>query len=136
MEHKVYDRMVKTDELVITAPYYNAINDTTVLFAQERISVFMNAQGHIEFFDENGTSFGFVDVPVSEDPSDYAHSAQYGEVRCISDGKTIKLSLPVYWWSDSYPHCDGESDRWTRHISRWFSIIFDCETKTISVCDK
>ena len=133
MDRKTYHSSASAEPLRITAPYYNAINPTTVFFAQEKVLVFMNALGHIEFFDENEISLGAVDVPVSKDPSKYAHTAQYGEVLCAGDGKTITLSLPVYWWSDSYPHCDGESDRWSRHIDYWFRIVFDCESKTLTV---
>ena len=133
MENKIYSG---NKVMEITAPYYNAICDTTVFFQQEKISVFMNSLGHIEFFDDAGNSLGFVDFPVHKDPSQYAHTAQYGTIRCSSDGKEVTVFLPVYWWSDSYPHCDGESDRWTRHIDHWFRIVFDCDARTISILDK
>lgn len=136
MDNKTYNSSVSNDYIEINAPYYNAINPTTVFFEQEKVYVSMNSLGHIEFYSEDESSLGFVDFPVSKDPSKYAHSAQYGTVRCSSDGKEITVFLPVYWWSDSYPHCDGESDRWTRHTERWFSIVFDCESKNISVIDK
>lgn len=136
MDKKTYNSSISNDCIKITAPYYNAINPTTVFFEPEKVSVSMNSLGHIEFFDESENSLGFVDFPVSDDPSEYAHSAQYGEIRCSSDGKEITVFLPVYWWSDSYPHCDGESDRWTRHVDRWFSIVFDCVSKKISVVGK
>lgn len=135
MDQKTYNSDLTQDYIEITAPYYNAINDTTVFFAQEKVSVSMNALGHIHFYDDKEASLGFVDIPVSKDPSDYAHSAQYGQIRCASDGKEITIFLPSYWWSDSYPDCDGEYDRWTRHIDHWFRIIFDCETQNISMVD-
>ncbi len=136
MDNITYNSAEKIDLLEIKAPYYNAINPTTVYFEQEKISVSMDSLGHIEFFDENENSFGFVDFPVSSDPSKYAHTAQYGEIRCLAIDNEIVIYLPVYWWSDSYPDCDGEYDRWTRHIERWFRVVFNCESKEISVLDK
>ena len=136
MDKKVYNSVEQKDFIEITAPYYNAINPTSIFFQQEEISVSVNSLGHIAFFDENEKPLGFVDFPVSDDPSEYAHSAQYGKIRCSCYGKEITVSLPVYRWSDSYPHCDGESDRWTRHIDRWFDVVFNCESKKILVLGK
>ncbi len=136
MDKKVYDSAVKCDALTITAPYYNAIKDTKVFFEQEKIAVTMNSLGHIAFFNAQEELLGVVDVPVSKDPSKYAHTAQYGQVRCTADGKAITLFLPVYWWGDSYPDCDGEYDRWTRYIDYWFRIVFDCESQQISIFDR
>ncbi len=136
MERKVYNSAIPTKYIEITALYYNAIDPTTVWFEQEKFSVYVDSLGHIEFFDEADVSLGSVDFPVSDDPAKYAHTAQYGTVRCSADGKKITVSLPIYWWSDSYPNCDGESDRWTRHTERWFDIVFDCKQKTISVLNQ
>lgn len=135
MDRRSYDSSLQTNQIEIKAPHYNAINPTTVLFEREKISVSLNSLGHIEFFDENEKTLGFVDLPVSKDPSEYAHSAQYGEIRCSSDGKQITVFLPVYWWSDSYPNCDGEYDRWTRHIDRWHKVVYDCNSGVLSVID-
>lgn len=136
MDHKNFDSSTKSDHLQIIAPYYNAINPTTVSFEQEKISVFVNALGHIEFFDAKEQSLGFVDLPVAKDPSEYGHTAQYGTVECTADGSTITIFLPVYGWTDSYPYCDGESDRWDRYTARWFRVIFDCSTHQITILDR
>ena len=131
-----FDSALGTNPIEIRAPYYNAINPTKVYFEQEKVSVCVDSLGHVEFFDENEESIGFVDFPVSNDPSEYAHTAQYGECHCFSNGKTATVFLPVYWWGDSYPNCDGESDRWTRHVKRRFRIVLDIETREISVHEK
>lgn len=133
MDHKQYDSALCADDLTVTAPYFNAIRPTTVSFVQEKRSVTMDSLGHIAFFDEAGQPLGAVDFPVSDDPSKYGHTAQYGQIRCRADGKTITISLPVYGWDDNYPHCDGESDRWDRYVARWFQIHFDCADGTITV---
>lgn len=136
MEHKTYNSTGCTEPLELVAPYYNAINPTMVLFEQEQIYASVDSLGHIEFFGAEQQSLGFVDLPVHKDPSEYGHTAQYGNVRCSADGSTVTVYLPVYGWTDNYPHCDGESDRWDRYISRWFRVVFDCGTQQISILDK
>ena len=136
MDIKKYDSAVTHDPLEIKALYYNAIAPTTVCFVRENIAVSMDSLGHFEFADGEGKRLAVTDHPVSDDPSEYGHSAQYGEIRCACDGKAITLFLPVYGWYDTYPNCDGESDRWDRYTSRWFRIVFDCESKEIAVLDK
>lgn len=136
MDHKTYDSVVEKERLKLNAPYYNAINPTTITFVQESVTATADALGHIEFFDGAGCSVGAVDLPVDKDPSQYGHTAQYGEMECCADGATITFFLPVYGWDDSYPHCDGESDRWSRYVSRYFRVVFHCEKREIAVLDR
>ena len=136
MTEKRYDSAASCEPLEIKAFYYTAIEPTVVHFEQEKIFVSMDSLGHFEFVDEEQNKLAVLDYPVSKDPSEYGHSAQYGEIRCSSDGKEITIFLPVYGWEDNYPNCDGESDRWDRYISRWFRIVFNCESKEVSVLDR
>lgn len=136
MAEMIFDSSVRAEALELQAPYYNAIVPTTVRFVRERVAVYVDALGHIEFFEENGQSLGAVDVPVDKDPSKYGHTAQYGTVKCCADGARVTLTLPVYGWHDSYPHCDGESDRWDRYVARWFRVVFDCGSRAIEVLDR
>ena len=136
MDYRMYDSAVEQARLLLKAPYYNAINPTTISFVQEKIAVSADSLGHIEFFDEENRSLGTVDLPVDKDPSNYGHTAQYGEIECCADGVSITLFLPIYGWDDSYPYCDGESDRWSRYISRYFRVVFDCKTQKIAILDK
>ena len=135
MELIVYDSSVNSDEITINAPYYNAIRPTKVLFEQEKLSISVDSLGHIEFFDSNDLSLGFVDVPAAKSPDLYGHTGQYGTVWCKTDGDQIWVRLPVYYWEDYYPHCDGESDRWNRKTSGHFYVVFNCQTKEISIKD-
>lgn len=136
MDQKTFDSSKQIEQLELKAPYYNAINPTTVSFVQEKCALYVDSLGHIEFFDEENRSVGAVDLPVDKDPSAYGHSAQYGTVKCGADGSTITVTLPVYGWEDSYPHCDGESDRWSRYVARWFRVVFDCAKREITVLDR
>lgn len=135
MDHYTFHSGGPKPYLELRAPYFNAINPTTVDFEAEQISVFVNSLGHIEFFDAQGNSLGCVDRPAAESPDMYAHSGQYGTVRCLCDGARVMLRLPVYHWEDDYPYCDGESDRWTRTVVRWFQVAFDCANREITIRD-
>lgn len=136
MYHRNYNSAAQTEPLRIPAPYYNAIDPTAVFFEVERITATVDSLGHIEFFDQDKQSLGFVDVPAAESPDLYAHSGQYGEVHCRAESGRVIFDLPVYRWVDHYPHCDGESDRWSRYVVRWFRVEFDCRTRMISIVDR
>lgn len=131
-----YNSVKQTDYAALHAPYYNAIRDTEILFEEEKIIATVNSVGHIEFFDEEKQSLGAVDIPAAESPDMYAHSGQYGEVRYKAEKDVISFELPLYRWEDSYPHCDGESDRWSRYVVRWFHVVFDVKTKQIAIPDR
>lgn len=136
MDRKTFDSSTRTERLTLKAPYYNAIVPTTVFFERESVSAYVDSLGHIEFFDGEENSLAAVDVPVAKDPSDYGHSAQYGTVECTAVNGIITFFMPVYGWEDSYPHCDGEGDRWSRYTARWFRVVFDCAAKEIAVLDR
>lgn len=130
-----YDSSARSDYLELKAPYYNAIETSEVTFEKEGVVAYADSLGHIEFFDMQKNSPGFVDLPVSKDPSEKGYTAQYGDMKCAICDNTIDFHLPVYGWDDSYPHCDGESDRWSRYVARWFSVKFDLTTKEIKVSE-
>lgn len=136
MERKVFDSLNCTERLKLVAPYYNAIVPTTIVFEREKVSAFVDSMGHIEIFDDKENSLAAVDVPVSSDPSEYGHSAQYGAVECAAENGVITFYLPVYGWQDHYPNCDGESDRWSRYTDRWFRVVFDCREGTLTILDR
>lgn len=131
--NRIYDYNAASGYMELLAPYYNAIETTNVIFENEKIIAYADSLGHIEFFDMEQNSLGFVDVPVSKDPSEKGHTAQYGNARCLLEGNTICFELPVYGWRDYYPYCDGESDRWDRYIARWFRVTFDYIKQQISI---
>jgi len=133
---RIYNSAETTDFMKLEAPYYNAIETTEVTFENEKVIVYADSLGHIEFFDMGNNSLGSVDFPVSDDPSEKGHQAQYGDAECGVEDGNVCVKLPVYDWHDYYPNCDGESDRWKRIIVRWFCIVFDLNTKEIKILDK
>ena len=128
-----FNSKLQTTFCEIVAPYYNAIRPTKVLFEHEKVSVFVDSLGHIEFCNLDNNLLATIDLPVSKDPSEKAHTAQYGTVRCGIDEEQICVYLPIYSWTDHYPDCDGEFDRWSRHLERWFKVIYNRETNKIAV---
>lgn len=133
MDHKVYNSTAMSGSLCISSGNRYDIDATSVYFEEEKITVTVDSYGHIEFFegDDQSKSLDAVHVPASgtqEDPID-----RYGKVELKKDGNTILLELPRYRWEDNYPHCDGEYDRWDRYTKGSFQVIFDLETKKITV---
>ena len=133
---RIYNSKKSSDIMEMNAPYYNAIETTEVVFEEEGVITYVDSLGHIEFFDMENVSLGYVDVPVSKDPSEMGHTAQYGDMHCYVEENKVYFKLPIYGWDDSYPHCDGESDRWSRYVAGWFRVVFDCDTKKISILDR
>ena len=134
--HRTYNSDSAKEFMKLVAPYYNAIETTKVTFENENVIVYADSLGHIEFFDMGNNSLGSVDFPVSDDPSEKGHQAQYGDAECGVEDGNVCVKLPVYDWHDYYPSCDGESDRWKRIIVRWFRIVFDLNIKEIIILDK
>ena len=77
------------DYINLVAPYYNAINPTKIFFEKEKVIATIDSLGHIEFFDMEENSLGFVDFPVSDDPSEKGHTAQYGNAKYLADDNKI-----------------------------------------------
>lgn len=133
---RIYNSCETSEIMGLVAPYYNAIETTEVIFEKEGIIAYADSLGHIEFFDMERNTLGYVDVPVSKDPSEKGHQAQYGDMGCYVKENSICFKLPIYGFDDSYPHCDGESDRWSRYVARWFYVVFDCERKEVRIIDE
>ena len=132
---RIYKNKKDCTYMELEAPYYNAIETTEVIFEKEGVIAYADSLGHIEFYNLEKNSLGMADVPVSKDPTEKGHQAQYGDMRCYVKENTICFELPVYGWEDNYPHCDGEFDRWDRYIARWFLITFDYVTHEICIID-
>lgn len=97
------------------------ISLTKIEFVKEKITVTIEAKnGQVDFYDAQGEkrlSAG-VKTPLSGDE-------KFSEVKCIVEGKQIKLGFPQYTYKDNYPHCDGEHDRWTKTIAGFTFLCYD-----------
>ncbi len=102
------------------------ISETNILFEKESIAVYIQAKGHVGFYNIDDERLADFDLPAVE-----AGRQVYEEVCCSVEGEAIILEFPLYKWIDNYPHCDGEHDRWdTREIDRDI-LKFDFVNKKI-----
>jgi hypothetical protein len=104
---------------------YVSLNQIT--FINEKIIVNIEAKtGAITFCDlaSNELLSTTIETPASGDD-------KYSEVACSVEGEQIKLGFPQYTYKDNYPHCDGESDRWTKIVSGFRYLCYDYKRNCI-----
>lgn len=96
------------------------ISETVILFEQEKITVVIQANGNVQFYDIHG-------MCIAEDAAPPVNNGRevYEEIFCSVKNGMIVLEFPVYQWIDNYPHCDGEHDRWDTRIVGYHSMVFD-----------
>ena len=63
-----------------------------------------------------------VDLSLIADVLDKYAAVKGSLITTTEDG--IRFQFPEYPWTDHYPHCDGESDRWDAHITGIRDEIF------------
>lgn len=108
-------------ELIGLASGYVSV--TQISFINEKITVQIEAKiGEIAFYDLGGNLLlsSRVQTPAAGDE-------KFSEVKCLVEGEQIKLGFPQYTYKDNYPHCDGESDRWTKMISGFDFLCYDVQ---------
>lgn len=123
MIHNIIFDSVKSDkgEIVSLASGYVSLNQ--ISFINEKITVNIEAKtGEIEFYDleSNKLLSAKMRTPTSGDE-------KFSEVKCLVEGTKIKLGFPEYTYKDNFPHCDGESDRWSKTISDFKFLCYDFE---------
>ena len=98
---------------------YVSLNEIT--FINESIIVSIEARtGEIGFYDleSNKLLSAKMQPPATGDE-------KFSEVKCSAESEQIKLGFPQYTYKDNYPHCDGESDRWTKTVSGFDYLYYD-----------
>lgn len=104
---------------------YISLNE--IAFTNENIIVNIESRtGEIEFYDlkSNKLLSYKVETPSSGDE-------KFSEIQCIVVDGQIKLGFPQYIYKDNYPHCDGESDRWSKEISSFSFLCYDFRNNRI-----
>lgn len=105
------------------------ISTTEVCFVNEGILALVFASGRVEFYDMSGNLLASIYDPASSEGR-----GRYQDVCCKVVDNKIMLRFPYYNWSDNYPDCDGESDRWSAYITAYKSpIAFDLGTHDVSI---
>lgn len=95
------------------------ISTTWISFVSEGVTAKIEAKGHVEFY-RGDKLLETYDVPRPKDGREL-----FMHVRCSVSDDSVILGFPVYSWTDNYPHCDGESDRWDADIIGYNDLIFD-----------
>ena len=104
------------------------ISTTTVLFEAEKTAVKIHAKGYVEFVDPDDQVIASINIPEQTGGKEV-----YTEMRCAVENGTILLKFPLIQWIDNYPHCDGEHDRWDTKIVGYHDLVFDLQTKQITL---
>ena len=76
-----------------------------VFFPRENVVLTADREGNVLLHSPDGTLIR-KDQAVRKD-------RLFGQVTCSVIGEGIRLRFDVLNWTDHYPHCDGEYDRWT-----------------------
>ena len=104
------------------------ISRTEIAFTHEKITVSIEAKtGEVDFYDPDGKKrlSARVEIPSSGDE-------KFSEVQCVAAGGQIKLGFPQYTYTDNYPHCDGEHDRWTKTLSGFDYLCYDLKNNCVA----
>ncbi len=128
MENKlIFDSLNHPDgEMINLACGYISLNE--IVFINENIIVNIEARmGEIDFYDPDSNKLLHtkIEVPSSGDE-------KFSEIKCKVEGGQIKLGFPQYTYKDNYPHCDSESDRWTKIISGFDFLVYDIKNNCIA----
>ena len=103
------------------------VSTTEVSFANEGIVAVVTAAGKVDFLDAARNMLASACVPADDDGR-----GCYVSLACKVEDDKIYLRFPIYSWTDHYPHCDGESDRWDARVIRYHEpIVLDVSTGTL-----
>ena len=118
-----YDHIIKaTEELEdkqfhLACGYYTT---TAFFFEKAGFGVVINCNGTFAFYAASGEQLETVEAKPMRDGR-----GCYMDVFVTTEENRVIFRLPDYIWYDSYPDCDGESDRWdTKIIGTSDEIIY------------
>ena len=109
-----YDHFIKVAEELEEKRFHLACGYycTTVFFFEKAgFGAVINCNGTFTFYKPDGEELETLKAkPMSDGRGCYM------DVLITTDGDRVIFRLPDYIWYDSYPDCDGESDRWDAKI--------------------
>lgn len=109
-----YDHVVKADENLTEERFHLACGyytTTSFMFEKANFAVVIDCNGTFTFYTADGAELENVKAKPMEGGRE-----RYMDVFVTTDDDGVTFKLPDYSWSDNYPHCDGESDRWDGKI--------------------
>ena len=129
-----FDHIIKGTEELTDARFHLSCGfyeNTYILFEKAGFYVNIHNKGTFTFCAPDYRKLAVIQAR----PMDSGRGC-YMDILITTTEDGIRFQFPEYTWTDHYPHCDGESDRWDRYISRWFRIVFNCESKEAAVLDR
>lgn len=125
-----YDYIVRADEVLnqecfhLSCGFYET---TSFLFEGAGFYVNIHYKGAFTFYRVNGEKL----ETATAKPMTSGRGC-YTDILVTTTEDAVIFQLPEYAWNDHYPHCDGESDRWTAKITGVRDEIrFPYQTRTI-----
>lgn len=91
---------------------------TYILLKDEKKEVDIHCSGLIKIFDEKNKLISQTKAPKSEGGREI-----YMDVLMKVEHQQVFLKFPIYEWIDHYPHCDGESDRWSTNTLGYHDLL-------------
>lgn len=105
-----YDHIIGVSETLNEARYHLACGyytTTSFLFEKANFSVVIDCCGDFTFYTVGGEKIETIKAKRMLDGRE-----RYMDVFISTTEDGVTFKLPDYQWTDYYPHCDGESDRW------------------------
>ena len=87
-------------------------HDTTSFFFEKaNLRVDIHCRGSFTFYTVNGDKAETIKLKPMKTGREC-----YMDILITTEDDAVIFQLPEYRWIDHYPHCDGESDRWSTEI--------------------
>ena len=84
---------------------------TSFLFEKAGVAVVIDCKGSFTFYSADGEKTETFNAKPMDGGREH-----YEDVFITTTDAGIVFRLPDYSWTDHYPNCDGESDRWSCRI--------------------
>jgi len=85
---------------------------TCFLFREYGFAADIHCKGEVRIYTPEGKRL--LTLPAK--PMDTGRGC-YMDILITITENAVRFRFPEYTWTDHYPHCDGESDRWDAEIT-------------------
>ena len=102
---------------------------TYIHFVNEELLVYIRQESNtVEFRNQQEELLHTEKLPAVEGGREI-----YPGICLQADAEKLTLKLPVCRWTDHYPNCDGENDRWTWQSIGYHVLSFDRNTHNVQL---
>ena len=124
-----YDVVIESGEALKNFHLSCGFYETTyVLLKDEKMEIDIHYSGKITVFNEKNQVILRTEAPKSEGGRGIYMDCDMK----VEDHKAI-IHFPIYSWIDHYPHCDGESDRWSTKTMGYHLVTIDLKTLEVTI---